>query len=461
MGHTSQVSLNIHIGIGNALHRGRDRVRSIGNSSALLPHAVQRVGRGRIHPRQSRAGQAHLDFVRGQRGVVGNHQRRNARDNPSSLRSACQSEVFFAQAIGRVLFCQHRIIRQYRDHVRAWGNQIRLDKAIQRRAGRGERGQVIIIPIVGSIVISISSHRDHVGVVAGYGNAHGVRAAVTRRNDHRHAAGPHSRHGLVERIRPVSRLGRGHQRKVHHADVIAILVFQHPLQTGNNLLVSAIALFIQNTHTDQIDARSDAIPFAICAFLAVGDNAGHMRTMTIGIDRFLVLAIDEVLPGHNAPGFVINTFRQSSQIATQTGIDHRHSHTGAGHTTLPDYIRANHIGEIGRGHALILLFFFFFITWFGAVAGVDGAVQRHRHNAFFQLQLGNSGTSQRGSHSANNLQPRSHHAAMLFNQLGGQIRARRLNDIRLLGSRNRRNTPGCAQKHHHDQCCKRNAEKSN
>ena len=171
---TGQVSADVQAFVGGILVLGEDCVWGIDAPGALLPHAVE----GRIaaisHPGQSGAGQAHLDLVRAQVGALGNYQGCHTRNCGGSLRGTGQLEVISIQRIAGVFSRQVGIRRDDRDHVRARGNQVGLAKAIQGRAGGGERGDVVVAPISGSVVISKGADCHNVGVVTRDRDGHGA-----------------------------------------------------------------------------------------------------------------------------------------------------------------------------------------------------------------------------------------------------------------------------------------------
>ena len=73
-----QVGLDIHTSIGNAANIScKDCIRRIGNTSTLLPHAVECFIGSDIHPRQSSVSKSHLDFIGRQPGVFRNDQSGN------------------------------------------------------------------------------------------------------------------------------------------------------------------------------------------------------------------------------------------------------------------------------------------------------------------------------------------------------------------------------------------------
>ncbi|MEJ2348142.1 MAG: hypothetical protein P8Y03_00005, partial [Anaerolineales bacterium] len=60
-------------------------------------------------------------------------------------------------------------------------------------------------------------------------------------------------------------------------------MIDYPLNSLDHFFISAITFFIQDPHTDQADAGSDAIPFPIGINLAVGDNASDVGAMTVRV----------------------------------------------------------------------------------------------------------------------------------------------------------------------------------
>ncbi len=119
-----------------------------------------------------------------------------------------------------------------------------------------------------------------------------------------------------------------------------------PLYAFDCGLICAFPLFVQHTDTDQVNTRSDAVPFAVCAGLAVGNDARDMRAVTIGVNGGLVPFIHQIHPGHQTTLTAICSVQQSALIA-DAGIQNGNRHALAGDPLRPNAVGAGGIGIIG------------------------------------------------------------------------------------------------------------------
>ncbi len=122
-------------------------------------------------------------------------------------------------------------------------------------------------------------------------------------------------------------------------------MIDHPLDSLDRPFVSTAAIFIENPHPHQLDARRNPVVFAIGAFLAVGDNARYVRSVAVGIFRE-VFTLDIILPGDNSEILSVDILEKALMPA-QTRIYNRNCNAGAISTLAPNHIRPNNLGVIG------------------------------------------------------------------------------------------------------------------
>ena len=227
--------------------------------------------------------------------------------------------------------------------MRSGSNHIRLDKTVQGGAGRREGGDIVVVPIGGGVIISESANRDDVGGVTGHTDTHRSGAAVAGSNDYSNPVRPGPHDGLVEGVSPVRRLHQSHQREVHDLDVIGVLVVNHPLNPLDDPAVRPVASPVQNSNSYQIDVGGHTIVFAIRAYHAVGDDACHVGSVTVGVFGPAFVPY-EILPAHQAHCTI--RAQQHAGMQADAGIHHRNRYAGAVIAFIPHQVCAGHVRRI-------------------------------------------------------------------------------------------------------------------
>ena len=173
----------------------------------------------------------------------------------------------------------------------AWGDQIRLDEALDGRPGGRERSQAVIRPGARRIVIGHRADGDDIGHVARHADGHRVGAGVAGRG-HDHDAGlPGAHHGLIERVLPVVGLRRRAEGEVEHADVVFVLVGHCPVDAADDVHVAARAIRVEGPDRHQLAGRRNAGQLAVQALFGAQRHAGHVGAVPAlvraGAQRFV------------------------------------------------------------------------------------------------------------------------------------------------------------------------------
>ena len=308
------------------------RVVGVHDAGALLEDRVGGLA-GRLHNRGGRTHQPALDLIGRERRVRLQHQRDRATDGRSGLRGPGHREG--CTVIGselRVLQCdRHGLLFHQADHMAARGDDVRLDEALDRGAGRGEGGDAVIGLVAGRKVIRHRADRDHVGRVARHRDRLLSGAGVAGRGHHNDPGLPQFHGRLVDRVVPVVRLGRCAEGKVQYADVVLGLMGENPVHARNHIGVAAGPVGAEGPDPYQLGPWRDALDLAAIRGVAVDDDAGDVRAVA---DRVVGgrgrHVCNRVVGGQHAIVVVrIFEHRQAVIAVAHAGVDDRDRHARA------------------------------------------------------------------------------------------------------------------------------------
>ena len=153
----------------------------VDEARALLEHAVRELA-VRLHGRARGGDQPALHRVRRERRVVLQHQRDDARGDGRRLRRAGHREHLLDRSLHRVRVEVREVAaaRHRRGDVAARRDELRLHEAFERRAGRGERRELVVVRVVRRVAVRERADGDDVRHVARHVDRHRIRAVVAR-----------------------------------------------------------------------------------------------------------------------------------------------------------------------------------------------------------------------------------------------------------------------------------------
>ncbi len=283
---TCQVGVDVQTPVGAANGFGLQGRNHVHHAGPLLEEAVGQIA----GPAYGRAGGRHqpaLDLVRRQPGARLQHQGDDAGDHRGGLRGSRHDEIGAAVVKLGVFFGDLREAGHQRQHVAAGRHQLGLDEALDGGSGRRERGQQVVAPLVGRVVVAHRPDRDDVGHVPRHAHGHRPRTAVAGGDDDAQPGRPGPHHRLVQRIVPVVGARRGAERQVEHADAVRLLVGHHPVEPADDVGVGALAVGVEGLDRDQVGVGGDAVIGAVVRARAAEDHALH-----VGAVAALVVADD-------------------------------------------------------------------------------------------------------------------------------------------------------------------------
>ncbi len=188
-----------------------------------------------------------------------------------------------------------------------------------------------------------------------------------------------------------------------------------------------MAIFVSHAPSDDVHVRCHAVPFAVCAGFAIGNDAGHMGAMAVWIGHPAPAAgIDKILPGQQAKPPDLGGFNQPGHFG-DARVQKSHRNALPGHACCPDSICPNHIWVVGgrivlpgpgcKGRA-------------GCVIHLHLKIGGNQH-AWRLGQSLDSLRGEQGAHTANDFQARGDHTTMLLNQARNLVRGHPLDDVGL------------------------------
>ena len=175
---TGQILSDIEPTVGAAGLGGVDRAVGVDQAGALLVDAVEQVVA--VHRHARRSDQLALELIGRQGRIRLDHQGGDARDHRRGLGGAGHLVIDAAYALARVENVSQAMIRQDAIGVTARGDQLGLEKALDRRTGGGVGRQPVVGTVAGGEVVGHAADGDAVGKVAGHADGHRVRTGIAR-----------------------------------------------------------------------------------------------------------------------------------------------------------------------------------------------------------------------------------------------------------------------------------------
>ncbi len=254
----------------------------------------QRDGAG--HDRSGRRRPAHLHVDRP--AVAGAAARAAARAAVArALRVGAAVAVAAREDVQhRVGLDDHVALGGGRDEIGSGRDEIRLDDAVDERGpARAERRDRVVRAPVRSVAVD-RADRDDVGQVSGREDtavdrrARGVLAVVAGRRDDDDPRVDRGLCGLAERVVDVRLDDGGAQREVGDPDVVARPVRDHPVERGDDVARSPLALGADDAKVEQFGVEREA---AVLVAEIVGDaerlapragqQSGHVRSVAVRV----------------------------------------------------------------------------------------------------------------------------------------------------------------------------------
>ncbi len=250
-----------------------------------------------------------LDLTRLEARVRLQHQRDGARDHRRGHRRAAHLEVelFGVRRAGardregdrrRIVLGDVAVGRGRRDDPDARGDQVGFRRAVdERRTARAEVGDRVVRPRVRAVRVG-RADRDHGRQVrrrddaAVDGRAVGVAAGVARRDDADDPGVDRRLDRLAERVETVGLDHRRADREVGDADVVGVLVRDHPADAGDHVAQRARAVAADDANVDQLGVEREAAVLLVRVderralerlTTVAGRDPGDVRSVAVGI----------------------------------------------------------------------------------------------------------------------------------------------------------------------------------
>ena len=224
-----------------------------------------------------------LDLVRAEDRILVEHQGAYGGHNRCGHRGARHLVIVPGYLLVRVRLCEIGIGRHQGCHMGAWGDDVWLDKAIASRSGRRERGQKVVARVIRSEIVGERPHGDDVRNVAGDVDGQWFGALVPRRGYDDNVRCPGRHHCQVERVIPIVGLYRRHQRQIDHPDVVEVLVFYRPADSGNGAGIGSRPGLIQHPDSNQFNIGGNTSIVSERGCVAVGNDARNQGSVSVGV----------------------------------------------------------------------------------------------------------------------------------------------------------------------------------